>query len=81
MKIVWKAAQKARRLRYNPGAKRAFKEACKAKAMATPYSVQCDVVMRWNSTEETLRDTDWTWDGLYIFFSLQVVSETIAYIL
>ncbi|KAF8594965.1 hypothetical protein BDV93DRAFT_564874 [Ceratobasidium sp. AG-I] len=62
--VLWKVAREACRLCYNPSAKRAFKEACEANGWATPHNIRCDVVTRWNLTEETLEDTHWLWDGL-----------------
>jgi hypothetical protein len=57
-------SKEARRLRYNPGAKRAFKESCVLTETPTPHNIKRDVITRWNSTKLTLEDTDRTWPGL-----------------
>ncbi|KAG8725755.1 hypothetical protein FRC10_007895, partial [Ceratobasidium sp. 414] len=63
-KALWKTSKEARRLRYNPGAKHAFKESCVLMDTPTPHNIKRDVITRWNSTELTLEDADRTWPGL-----------------
>ncbi|KAF8596705.1 hypothetical protein BDV93DRAFT_513918 [Ceratobasidium sp. AG-I] len=62
-KVLFKVSREACRLRYNPGARRDFKEACVLSEVPTPHTIQCDVQICWNSTSMSLKDADRTWDG------------------
>ncbi|KAF8594529.1 hypothetical protein BDV93DRAFT_458812, partial [Ceratobasidium sp. AG-I] len=62
-KVLFKVSREARRLRYNPGARRDFKDSCELCKVPTPHNIRRDVQIRWNLTSLSLKDTDRTWDG------------------